>query len=69
MSLPQGKLDEHFQVVEEDGEVLIYDKDEGNKKPIIRGRSRTGKSRDEGVGYPLEDLGALWYFLSKHIGY
>ena len=66
MSLPQNKLDKHFWIVEEDGEVLISLKDEGNTKPpILRGKSLTGKSigeRNECFGYPLEDLAALWYF-------
>ncbi|GJX27036.1 arginine--tRNA ligase, chloroplastic/mitochondrial [Tanacetum coccineum] len=63
MSLPQCKLDEHFRTVESDGELLLYVKDEGILKPLIRGKSRTGKSLGESdgrFGYPLEDLGALW---------
>ncbi|GJW68248.1 hypothetical protein Tco_0122672 [Tanacetum coccineum] len=67
MSLPPD-MDEHFRTVEEDGEVLIYVKDEGNMKPLIREKSRTRKSRtrksrDGCFGYPLEDLGALWHGL------
>ncbi|GKD45949.1 hypothetical protein Tco_1270594 [Tanacetum coccineum] len=64
MSLPPD-MDEHFRTVEEDGEVLIYVKNEGNMKPLIREKSRTRKSRtrksrDGCFGYPLEDRGALW---------
>ena len=68
MSLPQDKLDEHFLTEEKDGEVLIYPKDEGQRKPLLCGKSRTGKSlgeRDGCCGYPLEDLRALWYFTCR----
>nr|GEZ78752.1 hypothetical protein [Tanacetum cinerariifolium] len=43
MSLPSDELDKHFRTVEKDGEMLIYVKDEGNTKPIIRGKNNEMK--------------------------
>nr|GEW49207.1 zinc finger BED domain-containing protein RICESLEEPER 2 [Tanacetum cinerariifolium]GEW50848.1 zinc finger BED domain-containing protein RICESLEEPER 2 [Tanacetum cinerariifolium] len=51
-----------FWTIESDGEVLLYVTDEGILEPLIRGKSRIGKSLGESngcFGYPLEDLSTL----------
>lgn len=68
MCLTREILDKYFRVKETDGDVVIFS-GKGKPKPLIRGEGcgeghgeRDGK-KDGCCGYPLEDLGALWYLL------
>ena len=68
MCLTRERLDKYFRVKETDEDVVIFS-GKGKPKPLIHGEScgegrgeRDGK-RDGCCGYPLEDLGALWYLL------
>ena len=77
MCLTRERLDKYFRVKETDEDVVIFSKGKGKHKSLIRGKrrgERRGEGRGEGrgkgrwerdgcCGYPLEDLGALWYLL------
>ena len=69
MCLTREILDKYFRAEEKKGDMVIFSKDGGKRKSLIcgkiRGRScgESREKRDARCGYPLEDLGALWYLL------